>query len=147
MWMLLRLSIIIYIFTIGGCGSLQNSEQKQPQKIDLPIGRIPEKNSSNTLSSGPTIIQKASLGIIVDNHTQKEGAYIVGFDSINEKSPAESQGLQKFDIISRIDSCEVKGTVSYFECLNSAKPYSYVVIVINRDGYILYKSLLLGGRK
>ena len=93
MLILLRLNLFCFFIFIGGCSSLSPEIRSQtipaPQSNQSIQQQIPKKTTNNSLSNGPTITVKASLGVKVDNHKQKSGAYVIDFDSTDGKSPAE----------------------------------------------------------
>ena len=145
MLILLRHKLLCCVFVLSGCTSYSPPIYDSPPRA--PIQEVPKQSSANTLSTGPTITQRASLGVVIDNHTRKSGAYIMGFEASNGKSPAEVAGLQKFDIITKIDSCEITNISTYFKCLESFRPFDTVKVLVERAGNLIYQSVKLGGRK
>jgi S1-C subfamily serine protease len=143
-----RLSILAVLVTLAGCSTSPDYNYPSPTvPTQPPIKRISEKSSGNTLSSGIATTQKASLGIKVSNHVSKRGAYVLEFDAVNGSSPAEAGGVQKFDLITLLGSCDVSDVTSYLACIDRFKAYDVIKINLERGGTQFSGHITLGGKK
>jgi S1-C subfamily serine protease len=142
------LSVFVFLLVLAGCSSTPRYSSPSPTTPSQPpIKRIPDKSSGNTLSDGIAITQKASLGVTVANHVMKKGAYVLDFDAVSGASPAEAGGVQKYDLITLLGSCDISDISSYLRCLDNMKPYDVVKINLDRDGKTFSGHIRLGGRK
>jgi Do/DeqQ family serine protease len=89
-------------------------------------------------------VQRGWLGIevrSVDSELAKaedlsvtEGAYVNGFGDFEDKSAAKSAGIQKGDVIVRLDNTPIKTSTALIEFIGRKRPGDKVEVTVNRGG-------------
>jgi serine protease Do len=63
-----------------------------------------------------------------------EGAYVSGFGDMEEKSAARLAGIQKGDVIVKLDQTPIKSSSALIEFIGRKRPGDKVTVVVNRKG-------------
>ena len=89
-------------------------------------------------------VQRGWLGIQVGTVDSKlvkeedlavnEGAYVSGFGDMEDKSAAKEAGLQKGDVIVRLDQTAIKTSTTLIEYIGLKHPGDKVNVTVNRSG-------------
>ena len=89
-------------------------------------------------------VQRGWLGIQVSAVTSDlakeldlavtEGALVNGFGDWEDKSAAKSGGIQKNDVIVRLDETVIKSNTALIEYIGMKRPGDKVVVTVNREG-------------
>ncbi len=89
-------------------------------------------------------VQRGWLGIEVrsiDNELVKqedlavnEGAYVNGFGDFETRSAAKSAGIEKGDVIVKLDETPIKNSTALIEYIGRKRPGDKVLVTVNRDG-------------
>ena len=85
---------------------------------------------------------KAMLGVYTEK--DEKGAKVTG---ITEGSPAEKAGLQKGDIITKVNDKSIAGPAALSETIDNMKPGDEIRLIYTRDGKQKKITLKLGERK
>lgn len=89
-------------------------------------------------------VQRGWLGIevrSVDSELAKaedlnvnEGAYVNGFGDFEDRSAAKSAGIQKGDVIVKLDDTPIKTSTALIEFIGRKRPGDKVAVTVNRGG-------------
>jgi serine protease Do len=89
-------------------------------------------------------VQRGWLGIQVQGVTSEvakeldlavnEGAYVSSFGDFEEKSAAKAAGIQKGDVIVKLDETQIKSNTALIEYIGRKRPGDKVVVTVNREG-------------
>jgi S1-C subfamily serine protease len=89
-------------------------------------------------------VQRGWLGIQVrsldgdlakeENLSLNEGAYVLGFGEMEDKSAAKEAGVQKGDIIVMLDKTAIKTSSGLIEYIGRKRPGDKVNVTVNREG-------------
>lgn len=63
-----------------------------------------------------------------------EGAYVSGFGDMEEKSAARLAGIQKGDVIVKLDQTPIKSSTALIEYIGRKRPGDKVTVLVNRKG-------------
>ncbi len=63
-----------------------------------------------------------------------EGAYVSGFGDMEEKSAARLAGIQKGDVIVKLDQTPIKSSSALIEYIGRKRPGDKVAVLVNRKG-------------
>lgn len=63
-----------------------------------------------------------------------EGAYVSGFGGMEDKSAAKEAGIQKGDVIVKLDGTEIKSSSALIEYIGRKRPGDKVNVTVNRQG-------------
>lgn len=63
-----------------------------------------------------------------------EGAYVSGFGDMEEKSAARLAGIQKGDVIVKLDQTPIKSSSALIEYIGRKRPGDKVTVLVNRKG-------------
>ncbi len=66
-----------------------------------------------------------------------EGAFVSGFGNMADHSAAKEAGLQKGDVIVRLDETAIKTSAGLIEYIGRKRPGDKIVVAVNRDGKAL----------
>ncbi len=89
-------------------------------------------------------VQRGWLGIQVasvtselakqEDLTVNEGAYVNGFGDFAEKSAAKTAGIEKGDVVVKLDETEIKSSTALIEFIGRKRPGDKVTVTVNRKG-------------
>ena len=89
-------------------------------------------------------VQRGWLGIQVSAVTGEmakqmdlavnEGAYVNSFGDFEDKSAAKAGGIEKGDVIVKLDQTVIKSNTALIEYIGMKRPGDKVVVTVNRDG-------------
>ncbi len=89
-------------------------------------------------------IQRGWLGIEVHSITSdfakqedlavNEGAYVNGFGDFEDKSAAKAAGIQKGDVITKLDEVNINTSTALIEYIGRKRPGDKVTVTLNRNG-------------
>jgi serine protease Do len=101
-------------------------------------------------------VQRGWLGIQVRNVdsdlarqedlTVSEGAYVDGFTEFAEKSAAREAGIQKGDVVVKLDETEIKSNSALIEYIGRKHPGDKVQVSVNRKGKVVVIPVTLKNR-
>lgn len=97
--------------------------EKMPKEKVLFTKTNDEQRPSNRM--------KVTMGVVPDYFYEGKGMRL---DGVSEGKPAALAGLQKDDIIIRIDNFEISDVKAYMAALSSLKPKASVKVLIERQG-------------
>jgi S1-C subfamily serine protease len=63
-----------------------------------------------------------------------EGAYVSGFGDMEDKSAAKEAGIQKGDVIVKLDQAIIKSSAALIEYIGRKRPGDKIAVVVNRKG-------------
>ena len=102
-------------------------------------------------------VQRGWLGVELQNLTSDlvkqedisvtEGAYVNGFGDFADKSAAKAAGIQKGDVIVKIDQTPIKSNTSLISYIGLKRPGDKVLITINRKGKTIDLPITLKNRE
>jgi serine protease Do len=102
-------------------------------------------------------VQRGWLGIEVHSINQEfarqedlsvsEGAYVNGFGGFEEKSAAKSAGIQKGDVIVKLDEVRINSSTALIEYIGRKRPGDKVIVSLNRKGKDLVIPVTLKNRE
>jgi serine protease Do len=84
---------------------------------------------------------RAFLGVFTEDN--EKGALVL---EVREDSPAAKAGIQKDDIIQKVDDTEIKGAEALTDEIRKMKPKSKVKVTLLRDGKEKVLEVELGAR-
>jgi len=76
-----------------------------------------------------------------------EGAYVSGFGDMDEKSAAKQAGIERGDVIVKLDQTEIKSSSALIEYIGRKHPGDKVVVMVNRHGKEKTFSVVLKNRE
>ncbi|HQQ97239.1 MAG TPA: Do family serine endopeptidase [Cyclobacteriaceae bacterium] len=89
-------------------------------------------------------VQRGWLGIQVgsvsgelakaEDLSVNEGAYVSGFGDMEDKSAAKEAGIQKGDVIVKLDQAVIKSSAALIEYIGRKRPGDKIAVVVNRKG-------------
>jgi Do/DeqQ family serine protease len=89
-------------------------------------------------------VQRGWLGIQVgsvsgelakaEDLSVNEGAYVSGFGDMEDKSAAKEAGIQKGDVIVKLDESVIKSSAGLIEYIGRKRPGDKISVVVNRKG-------------
>lgn len=101
-------------------------------------------------------VQRGWLGIQVGNVTSdlvkeedlsvNEGAFVSGFGDFEEKSAAKTAGIQKGDVIIKLDETTIKSSSALIEFIGRKRPGDKVMVTLNRKGKVMEIPVILKNR-
>ncbi len=102
-------------------------------------------------------VQRGWLGIQVGSVTSElareedlavnEGAYVSGFGDMEEKSAARLAGIERGDVIVKLDNTVIKSSSALIEYIGRKRPGDKVVITVNRHGKEKVMTVILKNRE
>jgi len=95
-------------------------------------GKIVFKKTKNESEEVPRF--KVGLGVVPDYLYAEEGMRI---DGVSEDKPAQRAGLQKGDIVKRLDTTEVVDMMSYMKALSRFEKGQKTTVTVDRNGELL----------
>jgi Do/DeqQ family serine protease len=100
-------------------------------------------------------VQRGWLGIQVGSVTQElakkedlavsEGAYVIDFNQ-PEKSAAKAAGIEKGDVVVKLDELEIKSSSTLIEYIGRKRPGDKVNVTVNRKGKVVAIPVTLKNR-
>ena len=105
--------------------------------IHVPVDSYSE--NWDRLAKGIIIDGRANLGFSVVEDTNE-------VESVAENSAAATAGLEKGDIIKKIDNSEIEDKEDIAKAKNGLRPFMTIEIVVERDGEPKTLELLVSGR-
>jgi serine protease Do len=92
-------------------------------------------------------VQRGWLGIQIENVTSdvskredltvNEGAFVNGFGDAADKSAAKAAGIEKGDVIVKLDETQIKSSSALIEFIGRKRPGDKVNVVVNRKGKVI----------
>ncbi|MBY0436201.1 MAG: Do family serine endopeptidase [Cyclobacteriaceae bacterium] len=89
-------------------------------------------------------VQRGWLGIQVGSVSSElakqedlavnEGAYVSGFGDMESKSAAKEAGIEKGDVITKLDNTPIKNSTALIEYIGRKRPGDKVTVTVNRNG-------------
>ncbi len=102
-------------------------------------------------------IQRGWLGIQVasvsndlareNDLTINEGAYVDGFGDFAERSAAKEAGIQKGDVVVKLDEFPIKSSSALIEYIGRKRPGDKVIVTLNRKGKMVIVPVTLKNRE
>src|SRR6478609_1806909 len=89
-------------------------------------------------------VQRGWLGIQVQSVNSElakendldvnEGAFVAGFGTMEEKSAAKQAGIQKGDVVIKLDETEIKSSTALIEYVGRRRPGDKIQVTVDRKG-------------
>ena len=89
-------------------------------------------------------VQRGWLGIQIENVTSEvskredlavnDGAFVNGFGDAADKSAAKAAGIEKGDVVVKLDETDIKSSSALIEYIGRKRPGDKVNVVVNRKG-------------
>ena len=76
-----------------------------------------------------------------------EGAYVIGFGDFADKSAAKAAGIQKGDVVVKIDDVTIKSSNALISYIGLKRPGDKVSVTVNREGKIIELPITLKNRE
>ncbi len=76
-----------------------------------------------------------------------EGAYVIGFGDFADKSAAKAAGIQKGDVVVKIDEITIKSSNALISYIGLKRPGDKVSVTVNRKGKIITLPITLKNRE
>jgi Do/DeqQ family serine protease len=102
-------------------------------------------------------VQRGWLGIQVGNVTSdlareedltvNEGAYVNGFTDFEQTSAARDAGIQKGDVVVKLDDATIRSSSALIEYIGRKRPGDKVAVTVNRKGKTLVIPVTLKNRE
>lgn len=102
------------------------------------------------------MVQRGWLGIQVtsvrsdlvkqEDLTVNEGAYVDGFGDFADKSAAKEAGIQKGDVIVKLDETAIRSSAALIEYIGRKRPGDKITVTVNRKGKALTLPVTLKNR-
>jgi hypothetical protein len=122
------------------------------QLIEATVGDLAGRETALTLvestQPAPTRMRMggARLGTIPDYAGPADGTPGLLLSAVRAGGPAEQGGLQRGDLIVRIDDFEIKGVEDFMVVLSEATPGTQATVHVIRDGKRLELEVTYGGK-
>ncbi|MEM7086637.1 MAG: DUF4910 domain-containing protein [Bacteroidota bacterium] len=95
-------------------------------------GKLPFRKTKNESEDVPSF--KVGLGVVPDYLFTGEGMRI---DGVSEEKPAQKAGIQKGDIVKKLDTMQVTDMMSYMKALSTFENGQKAKVTIDRNGELL----------
>jgi S1-C subfamily serine protease len=92
-------------------------------------------------------VQRGWLGIQIENVTSEvskredlavnDGAFVNGFGDAADKSAAKAAGIEKGDVVVKLDETDIRSSSALIEYIGRKRPGDKVNVVVNRKGKLL----------
>ncbi|MCB9896025.1 MAG: PDZ domain-containing protein [Planctomycetes bacterium] len=107
------------------------TQPERGRRAWLSIDELGELGSANAVAANAEIVLPAGrprLGITVERDTEQPTV-----ESVMAGTPAEKMGIEKGDVIRKLDDLEIKNMQDLLDALDTKKPGDDVTIVVDRD--------------
>jgi S1-C subfamily serine protease len=92
-------------------------------------------------------IRSVDTNLVRENDLEvTEGAYVLGFGDIEDKSAAKEAGIKEGDVVIKLDDHAIKSSTALIEYIGQKRPGDKVSVTVNRKGKTLVIPVTLKSR-